>query len=201
VTSHEEIVAWTIFVYRLCSYALERIFAFATVAELGRVCGVCRSWQSGVLVMRPIEGSAVFPSAYRPATRAPIEQMCASRLRRHVSSLLGTDRKLPVCCLTTKRLQLLAEHLPHLHSLQVHVCVPTLDMLSCVFFPLQLRQLRISVDLMENMAARDKIVDEILATIARLPSWRTSRWICGRMANSFTPSRLLLPMPSRSCGS
>jgi len=67
---------------RLYKYALESIFAHLNLRELARISATCRNWSAAVDSMRPI-------GARTGGTRSlNLRSICASRLIRHVSTIL-----------------------------------------------------------------------------------------------------------------
>ncbi len=96
----------------LYSHALESIFGCCSLKELAALMAVCRSWQSSVLRMRPIEGRCFISSG------ASVEPMCASPLIRHVAHVKQPVKTTP---LEAQPFNLLALRLPHLQSLDVTV--------------------------------------------------------------------------------
>ncbi len=94
----------------LYPHALESIFAFASVKELAALMAVSRSWQSGVMSMRPLALRIVYPRALRG--------LFASRLRRHVAHIGEVDWR---ALIGVDSLLALAERMPHLRSLHVEL--------------------------------------------------------------------------------
>src|SRR4051794_18779119 len=66
----------------LYSHALQSIFAFATLKELVALMSVSKEWHSAVLCMRP---SSLHIHANW--TEEQLLLLCASRVRRHISSI------------------------------------------------------------------------------------------------------------------
>jgi hypothetical protein len=91
----------------LYTHALESIFAFATLAELAVLMCVSKKWRAAVLSMGTLGFHAV-------AYCAQIALMCASPLRRHVSSMkawLIRGDIIDINCI--------ASYLPYLEQLEV----------------------------------------------------------------------------------
>ncbi len=96
---------------------------------------VSREWQAAVLRMKPLQSIIKWMKA-----DALVAGLCASRLRRHVSRLLKLGP------LSVARLNILAERMPHLLELEVHVALGPRTLLPPpLTFPTALRRLSIQL--------------------------------------------------------
>ncbi len=141
----------------LYSHALESIFGCCSLKELAALMAVCRSWQSSVLRMRPIEGCRCIYSG------AAVEKICASPLKRHVAHV--TRDLFYTVRLELVPFNLLTQSLPHLLSLCLDVtCDGTVPLL----FPAHLRTL--SLRIVCDMAAFLEATMVQIAQLAELTS-------------------------------
>jgi hypothetical protein len=122
----------------LYRHALESIFAFCGLTELATVLRVSKDWAAAVHSMRPLDGQV----GHMQSDLIP--HLCASRLARHVGTLLAVYFQLaasPLCLVE------FAQHMVHLRSLSCTVDLfdTTVDDViasSRFVLPLRLRDLR-----------------------------------------------------------
>lgn len=103
-------------VARLYRHALESVFAFVKLADLGRILAVSRSWAAAVRSLKSIAAEVE-----RPLLQPSV--LCASSLAPHVATVLWYTPASPIVC-GLKEMQLLATRLPSLTSLSCQVVVP-----------------------------------------------------------------------------
>ena len=94
----------------LYAHALESIFGFLSLAELGAILAVSRSWSAAVGSMRGLDATVESVKAAHPLTG-----ICASGLARHIGTLgMEEDQLVSV---TRAELSLIAQRMRSLHTL------------------------------------------------------------------------------------
>ncbi len=132
---------------------MESIFAFCSLKEIAALMAVSHSWQSSVLRMRPIEGR------FSVASSAAVQQMCASRLSRHVVHLKQHNER---ALLKAVPFNLLSLYMPHLQSIDAVISCAGFQPL---LFPSHLRQLKLSIG---GVAVKSPLPSDLQATLASI---------------------------------
>jgi hypothetical protein len=145
----------------LYAHALESIFKFSGLKELSALLCVSKSWQKAVLSMEALHAVTLvrFPVPL-------VQQLCASRLRRHVQQLWISDSM--VCPAMVNRI---AEQMPQLHELGVSVLLDALP-LPQLCFPTQARRVDFGCELFRGSSIgqeRFAFYHAALVAIADLP--------------------------------
>jgi len=142
-------------------HGLESVLAFCSLRELAAVGTVSQEWRAAVCHMASLRCSLNHCSDERAT------QMCASPLRRHVSTIGGTAYCARITCSLLRPLSLL---LPHLQRLDVHVQLPLEESL---VFPVRLKTLDVEVGRAaggsdERLAAGFKAAVAAISELAQL---------------------------------
>jgi hypothetical protein len=122
------------FIHILYAHALENIFSFATFKDAATLMHVCTNWQEIILHMRPLKLS-IQPMMF-PHQGECLSLLCASRLRRHVSSI-STAFVRP----SIKILNEIAALIPHLEDITIQRT--PINAQIPLIFPVHLRRLQL----------------------------------------------------------